>query len=150
MATSLRLPEQNQVFLVGRLTRDPDVRFTQKGQPMCRFSIAVNRRYKDSSSGEWTDDVTFVNVVVWGPAAERCKDKLKKGSPVHVEGRLSSYEYEDKATGQKRKSIEVVSRRLQFLSFTPQQTEASESNEAEETPAGEAPHSAEVSDDVPF
>ncbi|MBI5881714.1 MAG: single-stranded DNA-binding protein [Elusimicrobia bacterium] len=114
----VRLPEQNQIFLVGRLTHDPDVRFTQKGSAMCRFSIAVNRRYKDSATGEWKDDTSFIPVVVWREVAERCKEKLSKGSPVHVEGRLKSREYDDPKTGQKRTVLEVEARRVQFLALS--------------------------------
>ncbi len=110
----IRLPEQNHVALVGRLTRDPDLRFTQKGAAMCRFSIAVNRRYKDTATGEWKDDTSFIPVIVWKETAERCGQRLKKGSPVHVEGRLRSRDYEDKQ-GQKRTGIEVEARRVQFL-----------------------------------
>lgn len=115
MAAQIRLPEQNQVLLVGRLTRDPNVAFTQKGQAVCRFDIAVNRRYMDTNTNEWKDDTVFVPVVVWGPAAERIKDRIKKGTPVHVEGRLTSSEYTDKTTGQTRRSLQVTSRRLQVL-----------------------------------
>ena len=110
----LRLPEQNTVVLVGRLTRDPDLRFTQKGSAMCRFTIAVNRRYKDTATGEWKDDTSFIPVVVWRQAAEQCGQRLKKGSPVQVEGRLKSRQFEDKQ-GQKREVLEVEARRVQFL-----------------------------------
>lgn len=110
----IRLLEQNIVLLSGYLARDPDVRFTQKGSAMCAFTVGVTRRYQDTATGEWKDDVSWVPVVVWGPAAERLKDKLKKGSPVHVEGRLQSEQYEDK-TGQKRSALKVVARRVQFL-----------------------------------
>lgn len=112
--TGIKLPEQNLVALIGRLTFDPDLRFTQKGQAVCRFDLAVNRRYKDATTGEWKDDAAFIPVVVWRQAAERCKEKLKKGSPVQVEGRLKSREYEDKS-GQKRRVLEVEARRVQFL-----------------------------------
>lgn len=149
----LRLPEQNQVLLAGRLTRDPEVRFTQKGSALCRFDLAVNRRYLDKATNEWKDDVTFVPVVVWGAQAERCKEKLAKGSPVHVEGRLKSEEWTDK-TGQKRKTMVVVSNRLQFLASGPAseggqgaaREEGSQLNPAAEddvSPASEL-------DDVPF
>jgi single-strand DNA-binding protein len=111
---SLRLPEQNSITLVGRLTRDPEVRFTAKGDAVCSFDIAVNRRFK-STSGEWKDDTTFIGIVVWGESAKRCGDRLKKGLPVHVEGRLQSRQWETKE-GQKRTTIEVVARRVQFLS----------------------------------
>ncbi len=115
MAGQIKLPEQNQVLISGRLTSDANVASTQKGQSVCRFSVAVNRRYLDQMSNEWKDDVVFVPVVVWGPAAERSKDRLKKGTPVYVEGRLTSSEYTDKTTGQVRKSLQVTCRRLQIL-----------------------------------
>ena len=115
MAAEIRLPEQNTVLLTGRLTRDPELKYTGSGTAMCRFGLAVNRRYKDPKSGEWKDDTTFVNVVVWREAAERCGKVLKKGSPVHVEGRLRSYEYQDKETGAKRSGIDIEARRVQIL-----------------------------------
>ena len=98
MPAQLRLPEQNLALLVGRLTRDPNVAFTQKGQAVCRCDIAVNRRYLDRTTNEWKDDTVFVPIVIWGAAAERCKDRLKKGTPVSVEGRLTLSEYTDKTT----------------------------------------------------
>ena len=104
MPAQIKLPEQNLVLLVGRLTRDPNVTFTQKGQAVCRCDIAVNRRYLDATTNEWKDDTVFVPVVVWGAAAERCKDRVKKGTPISVEGRLTSSEYTDKTTGQTRRS----------------------------------------------
>ena len=64
MAAELRLPEQNTVLLTGRLTRDPELKYTASGTAMCRFGLAVNRRYKDPKSGEWKDDTTFVNCVI--------------------------------------------------------------------------------------
>ncbi|MBI4052094.1 MAG: single-stranded DNA-binding protein [Elusimicrobia bacterium] len=113
----LKLPEQNQVMLIGRLTHDPELRFTTKQIPVCSFRLALNRRFKDATSGEWREEATFVPIVVWRNAAERCKERLKKGSPVQVEGRLRSREYEDK-TGQKRTVLEVEARRVQFLAPT--------------------------------
>ena len=116
MSLGVRLPEINTILLSGRLTRDPEVFFTQSGIAKCSFSIAVNRRVKDSKTGEWKDDVFFMPVVVWREQAERCKDKLRKGSPVYVEGRLRGREYEDKS-GQKRSVLEVEASRIQFLAL---------------------------------
>lgn len=110
----LRLPEQNTVLLTGRLTRDAELKYTNSGTAICNFSIAVNRRYKDPKSGEWKDDTSFVDIVVWREAAERCGKVLKKGSPVHVEGRLKSSSYEAK-DGTKRSKLEVEARRVQIL-----------------------------------
>ena len=113
--SGIRLPELNVVLLNGRLTRDPEVFFTSGGLAKCSFSMAVNRRMKDSKTNEWKDDVFYMPIVVWREQAERCKEKLKKGSPVSVEGRLRGREYEDKS-GQKRAVLEVQATRVQFLS----------------------------------
>jgi single-strand DNA-binding protein len=145
--TTLRLPEQNSVTLVGRLTRDPEVRFTAKGQAMCRFDIAVNRRYKDNT-GNWQDDTSFVPVVVWGESASRCGERLKKGLPVHVEGRLQSRSWETKE-GQKRTTLEVVARRVQFLSKSTVESEGEGSAGAPEAPVAES-SSGSDDEEIPF
>ncbi|MEW6042150.1 MAG: single-stranded DNA-binding protein [Elusimicrobiota bacterium] len=150
----LRIPEQNHILLTGRLTHDPDLRFTQKGQPVCSFDIAVNRRYKDATTGEWKDDTTFVPIVVWSQMGERCKERLKKGSPVHVEGRLSNSEYTDK-NGQKHRVLRVVARRVQFLAVqrtgpVEEPSEASETT-SDTTQTGSSPEKETTEiDEVPF
>src|SRR5438094_5392784 len=156
--TQLRLLQMNDVRLVGRLTRDPEVRYTPKGQAVARLDMAVNRRFKDGA-GEWREDTTFVPVTVWREAAERCRERLKKGSPVYVEGRLRSTSWETK-DGQKRSGIEVEAYRLQFLAKMT--GEESASGEQEPEAAGEASAPASVqepvgasasvgsSDDIPF
>jgi single-strand DNA-binding protein len=147
----LKIPEINQVMIAGRLTRDPELRFTQKQQGVVSLSIAVNRRYQDQASGEWKDDTTFVPVTVWGPAAERCKDKMKKGSPVLVEGRLTASEYTDKA-GQKRKEMKITARRVQLMAYGEQGgAEAAPKGEAEEAAAdAEVKSDASGIEEVPF
>ncbi|MBI5238974.1 MAG: single-stranded DNA-binding protein [Elusimicrobia bacterium] len=124
MSAGVRLPEQNQVMLTGRLTRDPEFMSTQSGVAKCWFSLAVNRRYRDKVSGEWKDDTAFIPVVVWREAAQRCKEKLKKGGPVHIEGRLRSRKFEDKASGAQRTVVEVEARRVQFLAAAESGAEA--------------------------
>lgn len=153
MTTGLRLHQLNDVKLVGRLTRDPEVRFTAKGQPVCRFDLAVNRRYKDVT-GEWKDDTSFIPIVVWREAAQRCGEKLKKGSPVYVEGRLKSRNWETKE-GQKRTTLEVDSRRIQFLAKAEgepdnegQSFERAASSPSTAAPAEETEASAE--EEIPF
>lgn len=113
--SDLRLPEQNTVLLTGRLTKDPELKYTSLGTAMCRFSIAVNRRFKDPKNGDWRDDTSYVDISVWRDAAERCGKVLKKGAPVHVEGRLRSYQVEGKDGGPKRAKLEVEARRVQIL-----------------------------------
>ena len=113
MPQKIRLPEQNSVTIIGRLASDPVLRYTQKGQGVCHFDVAVNRSYKDSN-GEWQKEVSFIPVVVWRDAAVRCNERLKKGSPVFVSGRLKNRSWEDKA-GQKRSTLEIDAQRVQFL-----------------------------------
>lgn len=146
---NIRIPEQNLIMIAGRLTRDPDLRFTQKGMGVCSFDVAVNRRYKDQSTGEWKDDTTYVPVTVWGPMGEKCKERAKKGTPVHVEGRLANSEYTDK-TGQKRKVMRVVARRVQFLAVTtPGETSEAPEAEAAEAVSDKAADTSGI-DEVPF
>ncbi len=148
MPTQIRLLQLNNVQLVGRLTRDPELRFTTSGQPVCRFDLAVNRRYKDKA-GEWKDDTSFVPVVVWREAGQRCGEKLKKGSPVYVEGRLKSRNWETK-DGQKRSGHEVDALRVQFLEKA--ETGAGSPAADEDVPAAESDSmaAAPVTEDVPF
>jgi len=121
---NIRLPEQNSVIMVGRLTRDPELRRTGTGKAVCSFDIAISRRIKDSVTGEWKDaDPTFVPVIVWGEQAERCGERLKKGSPVHVEGRLQTNKWEG-TDGTKRSRLEAVASRVQILSVVRQDNAA--------------------------
>lgn len=102
----------NQVFLMGNLTRDPDLRQTPSGQNVCSFSLALNRSYKDSS-GEWQEATDFVDIVAWGPLGERVSQYLKKGSRCLVQGRLQSRNWEQE--GQKRSKVEVLANDVTFL-----------------------------------
>jgi single-strand DNA-binding protein len=138
----IRLPEQNTVLLTGRLTRDAELKYTAGGVAVCNFSIAVNRRYKDPKSGEWKDDTSYVDIAVWRDAAERCGKILKKGSPVHVEGRLRSSSFEGK-DGTKRTKLEVEARRVQIL-------EKASSSGASGGGESEAPHGGADIEEVPF
>ncbi|MDR2709241.1 MAG: single-stranded DNA-binding protein [Elusimicrobiota bacterium] len=115
--SNLRLPEQNLVLLVGRVTHDSELRFTTAaGRPVCSFDIAMSRRYLDPTTNEWKDsDPVYVPIVVWGDMAQRCGERAKKGAPVCIEGRLQSSSWEDKETRKKRTKLEVVASRVQFL-----------------------------------
>ncbi|MBU0477707.1 single-stranded DNA-binding protein [bacterium] len=103
----------NKVFLMGNLTRDPELRYIPSGTAVSDFSIAINRFFKNKE-GTKTEDTCFVRVVVWANQAESCAKYLSKGRPVFVEGRLQSRSWEDK-DGQKRSALEVVAERVQFL-----------------------------------
>lgn len=104
----------NKVMLIGNITRDPEVKFTPKGTAVCDISLAVNRTYT-TDSGEKREDVTFVDIVLWGRTAEIVKQYCHKGSPLFVEGRLQLDTWDDKQTGQKRSKMRVVGDGIQLL-----------------------------------
>jgi single-strand DNA-binding protein len=105
----------NKVFLIGNLTRDPELRVTPKGTAICQFGLAVNRQFKDES-GASRDETTFVDIEAWGKQGELVSKYLSKGSPAMVEGRLKFDSWEDKTSGQKRSKLKVVLDNVQFLS----------------------------------
>jgi single-strand DNA-binding protein len=103
----------NKVFLIGNLTRDPELRYVPSGTAVTSFGLAVNRVY-NTQAGEKKEDTCFMQIVTWGRRAELCGEYLSKGSPIFVEGRLQSRNWED-SSGQKRTTIEVVANNIQFL-----------------------------------
>ena len=103
----------NKVFLIGNLTRDPELRYTPGGTAVANLGLAVNRKFKDSS-GELKEEVCFLTVTVWDKQAEACCQYLSKGRPVFVEGVLQSRFWETN-DGQKRSAIDVRAERVQFL-----------------------------------
>lgn len=130
----------NRVILLGRLTRDPELRYTPAGSPVCNFDLAVNRSYT-TQAGERRDETCFITIVVWGKQGETCGEYLKKGRQALVEGRLTQRSWET-PEGQKRSKHEVVADRVQFI----------DSRGAQQAPAAEdeAPRPAPTDDDVPF
>jgi len=109
----LKMPELNCVIIAGNLTKDPVFRQTTNNTPVVNFSIASNRKYKDSSN-QWQEDVCYVGIVAWNKLAESCRDRLKKGSAVLIDGELQSrmWKTEDGFT---RNVVEIKARRIQFL-----------------------------------
>jgi len=109
----LKMPELNNVIIAGNLTKDPVFRQTTNGTPVVNFSIASNRRYRDSNN-QWQEDVCYVGVVAWNKLAESCNDRLKKGSAVLVDGELQSHSWKTEE-GHTRSIVEIKARRIQFL-----------------------------------
>ena len=105
----------NKVILVGNLTRDPEVRYIPSGSAVCDISLAVNSQWTDRKTNERKEEVTFVEVTLWGRTAEIAGEYLAKGRPVLIEGRLSLDSWEDKETGQKRSKLKVVADSMQLL-----------------------------------
>jgi len=104
----------NKVILVGNLTRDPELRYTPKGTAIAKFGLAVNRVWTNEA-GEKKEEVTFVDIDVFGRTAENVAQYMRKGSPLLVEGRLRLDQWDDKQTGQKRSKLGVVGEIVQFL-----------------------------------
>src|SRR4051812_27586433 len=102
----------NQVTLMGNLTRDPELRQTPTGQNVTSFSLALNRAYKDAS-GEWQEATDYIDIVCWGPLAERVAQYLSKGRRCLVQGRLQSRSWEQ--DGAKRSKVEVLANDVTFL-----------------------------------
>ncbi len=108
------MPNLNKVMLMGNLTRDPEVKYTPKGTAICELGMAINRTYS-TDQGEKREEVTFVDVELFGRTAEVAGEYLKKGRPIFVEGRLKLDQWDDKQTGQKRSKMKVVGDRIEFL-----------------------------------
>ncbi|MDR1127020.1 MAG: single-stranded DNA-binding protein [Treponema sp.] len=132
----------NHVVLVGRLTRDAELKYTASGQAVCKFSIAVNRHRKQGE--QWVDDVNFFDIVVWGRQGESLNQYLVKGKLVGIDGELRQDRWEQ--DGQNRSKIEVVANNLQLLGSNagqPGGTNVSyprtENNYSDRPPASHAP-----------
>jgi single-strand DNA-binding protein len=104
----------NKVMLLGNLTRDPEIRYTPKGTAVTDLGMAVNR-VRTGDNGERIEEVTYVDVTLWGRQAELAGQYLGKGRPVFIEGRLQLDQWDDKQSGQKRSRLRVVGENMQFL-----------------------------------
>ena len=118
------MPDLNKVFLAGRLTRDPEMKYTSTGKPLCKFGIANSYYYKDGN-GERQEKTTFADVTVWGPHAEFVGEHLSKGRPVLIEGSLETSEWEDSNTGQRRSKMGINAQRVTPLDWHEKKQECS-------------------------
>ncbi len=162
----------NKVQLIGNITRDPEVKYTPKGSAVTDLGLAINRFYT-TETGEKREEVTFVDVTLWGRQAEIAGEYCKKGRSIYVEGRLQLDSWEDKATGQKRNKLRVVGDSMQLLGPKPggaagssgsdeeggssarySRMESNAPSEKSSTARGAAPAAAapqpEEEDDIPF
>lgn len=114
----------NKSFLMGNLTRDPELRHTSGGSPVCEMTIAVNRRVNGK------EDVSYIDVVVWGKSAENCSRYLTKGSSAMVEGYLKQESWEDRQSGQRRSKLKLVAENVQFMSSPRSGSESSGNRQA--------------------
>lgn len=139
----------NKVILVGNLGRDPELRYTPQGTPVCSFSMATNERRKDKT-GEMQDQTTWFKVTLWGRQAETASQYLTKGKPVYIEGRLRVEEWTDR-DGKPRHTLEVNATDMQFIGGGARGDEAPPM-ERSAAAAGGAPADAPdlADDDIPF
>jgi single-strand DNA-binding protein len=148
----------NKVILVGNMTRDPELRYTSNGKAIAKIGLAVNRAWT-TETGEKKEEVTFVDVDMFGRTAENVSQYMRKGSPILIEGRLRLDQWDDKQTGQKRSKLGVVAEIVQFLgsprsgesgSAPPPRAAKPAPVSGSEGPASEADAPAPSEDDVPF
>lgn len=118
--------DTNIVVLVGRLTKDPELKTTASGNYVARLDIACNRSVKKGDN--WENQPSFFNVVVWNDAAKSCDNYLHKGSRVAVQGRLEQRSWEDRDTGAKRYAVEIVAFSVQFLDPKPENQQSQPTN----------------------
>jgi single-strand DNA-binding protein len=138
----------NRVFLMGNLTRDPEVRYTPAGTAVGDLGLAVNENYKDKD-GNLKETTVFVDVEVWARQAETCAEYLHKGSPVFVEGRLKLDQWTN-PQGEKRSKLRVRADRVQFLG-SPKRSDVADAPDG--SMPTEAPPAASITgddDDIPF
>jgi|SRR5574344_243864 single-strand DNA-binding protein len=146
----------NKAFLIGNLTRDPELKALPSGINVCSFSVATNRVWKDKN-GEKQEAADFHNIVVFGRQAETVAQYMKKGSQVMVEGRMQTRSWDDQATGTKKYRTEVIADRVQFGTNSSNRTEASSTPKAnaseddkEELETIEYPDEQINVEDIPF
>jgi single-strand DNA-binding protein len=146
----------NRVFLMGRLTRDVEMRYTPKGTAVAEISLAINR-YRTDDAGNKSEEVTFVQVQLWARLAEIASQYLTKGKTCMIDGRLQLDTWDDKQTGQKQSRLRVIGENLQLLESRKDSSEASSSGppprpSGPARPGSTAPTRAPLSepDDIPY
>jgi single-strand DNA-binding protein len=138
----------NRVFLMGNLTRDPEVRYTPTGTAVGELGLAVNENYKNKA-GETVESTVFVDIEVWARQAETCAEYLSKGSPVFIEGRLKLDQWTNQQ-GEKRSKLRVRADRVQFLGSPKRGAETADAPQSSLPPADSFEAPAADEDDIPF
>jgi single-strand DNA-binding protein len=140
----------NKIILVGNLGRDPELRYTPQGTPVCSFSLATNERRKDKNTGENNDIVTWFRVTLWGRQAETASQYLQRGRPVYIEGRLRVEEWTDR-DGKPRHTLEVHATDMQFIGGGRSEDAGAQPAKAATAQANAGPEPTDLTDDdIPF
>ncbi len=139
----------NKVLIIGRLGKDPDMRYTQGGSPVTTFSVASGRQWRDAT-GEVHDETEWFSVVTWNKLAEICHEHLHKASRVYIEGRLQTRQWQDQ-DGQSHSRIEVVASDMIMLDGRMSREHNYDENDMRSAPRSpERPHLDIGDDDIPF
>ena len=138
----------NKIILVGNLGRDPELRYTAQGTPVCSFSMATNERRKDRN-GEMQDHTTWFRITLWNRLAETASQYLQKGKQVYIEGRLRVEEYVDR-DGKPRHSLEVHATDMQFIGSRGDDMPVERAASAGASPGGPSDQADLSDDDIPF
>ncbi len=147
--SDVRVPDLNKVFIAGRLTRDPELRYLPSGLAVCKLGLA-NTRFFRSKDGEKREETCFVDVTVWDKQAEWIGERFRKGRPVLVEGALKFDQWEDKNTGQKRSRLEVRAQRVTPLDWDEDGQRPAPRPPVQEAPAPRPIEEPIPEDDIPF
>ncbi|MEI6093008.1 MAG: single-stranded DNA-binding protein [bacterium] len=145
----------NKVIIVGRLGKDPEVRYTTNGQAVANFSVATSENWTDKTSGQKQEKTEWHRIVVWGRLAELCRDYLKKGRQVYVDGRLQTRSWDDR-DGTKKYTTEIIASTIQFLGASADKAEGTHDGVDTVQPESSVPNfdsgmSAPINDDeIPF
>jgi single-strand DNA-binding protein len=138
----------NKVILVGRLGKDPEMRYTAGGVPVTHFSLATDESWKDQN-GERQKRTEWHNIVVWNKLAETCNQYLSKGKMVYIEGRIQTREWDDK-DGNKRRTTEIVASDMRMLERKSEGAPMSEGPAERPAPAAKPMEPGITDDDIPF
>ena len=136
----------NKVIAIGNLGQDPESRYLPSGACVVNFSMAVTETWKDKQTGEQKERTEWINVEVWGKAAEACAEYLRKGSQAYVEGKLQTDSWEDQQSGQKKYRTKVRADQVQFLGSPRGERTASQPTPERQS----SPPQEEFDDDIPF
>ncbi len=141
----------NVVILMGGLTRDPELKYLASGTAVCNLGLAIGSKYKKGD--EWVEEVTYVDITVWGKTGENCAEYLAKGRQVYIEGRLNYRTWEDQ-DGKKRSKLDVVANKVNFLPAG--QSQAAKAREGIQEEYSDGPRESDettgdsTDDDLPF
>jgi single-strand DNA-binding protein len=151
------MPSYSKAIVVGNLTRDVEVKYLQSGTAVAEVAVAVNEKRK-GADGKQIEEVSFIDVTLWGKTAELASEYLGKGSPIMIEGRLKQDHWQDKDTGAKRSKLRVVCEKLVFIGSkgerhtgpSPDPSEAPRDNEYSQEVPDEQPRTQPLDDEIPF